>query len=71
MNDRVPAPGGLALIQALVNTLDIETGADALDTEKGRGALGLTQEETEPARELRESLRVACLAHGGHAPIAR
>ncbi|MFE6803083.1 CGNR zinc finger domain-containing protein [Streptomyces sp. NPDC057681] len=68
MNDRVPAPGGLALIQALVNTLDIETGADALDTEKGREALGLTQEEAEPARELRESLRVACLAHGGHAP---
>ncbi|MFE4683285.1 CGNR zinc finger domain-containing protein [Streptomyces sp. NPDC056721] len=68
MNDRVPAPGGLALIQALVNTLDIETGADALDTEKGREALGLTQEGTEAARELRESLRVACLAHGGHAP---
>ena len=28
MNDRAPAPGGLALIQSLVNTLDIESGAD-------------------------------------------
>ncbi|MEY2243336.1 hypothetical protein [Streptomyces sp. BF23-18] len=32
MDDRASAPGGLALVlvQALVNTLDIETGADSL-----------------------------------------
>jgi hypothetical protein len=41
MNDRAPAPGGLALLQSLVNTLDIETGADALDTVEGRAGLGL------------------------------
>ncbi|MFD9070172.1 MULTISPECIES: CGNR zinc finger domain-containing protein [Streptomyces] len=68
MNARVPAPGGLALIQDLVNTLDIETGADQLDTEAGRARLGLAAAEVEAARELRESLRAVCLAHAGHAP---
>ncbi|MFE6162328.1 CGNR zinc finger domain-containing protein [Streptomyces sp. NPDC056486] len=69
MNDRAPAPGGLALIQALVNTLDLESGADALDTSEGRAPFGLAPgAETGAARELRESLRVACLAHAGHGP---
>ncbi|MHA5053977.1 CGNR zinc finger domain-containing protein [Streptomyces sp. SD15] len=87
MNDRAPAPGSLALIQSLVNTLDIESGADSLDTPEGRahfglataGAAGVTAgvtkgvtkgvaEEVAAARELRESLRVACLAHAGHPP---
>ncbi|MFG2501314.1 CGNR zinc finger domain-containing protein [Streptomyces sp. NPDC048441] len=70
MNDRAPAPGGLALIQALVNTLDLESGADALDTAEGRAPLGISPrtEEVAAARELRESLRVACLAHAGHGP---
>ncbi len=36
MSERVPAPGDLALIEALVNTLDIETGTDELDTAAGR-----------------------------------
>ncbi|MGP4046683.1 CGNR zinc finger domain-containing protein [Streptomyces sp. 2A115] len=74
MNDRAPAPGGLALIQSLVNTLDIESGADSLDTAEGRAALGLTEAgaeaevaaEVAAARELRESLRAVCLAHAGH-----
>ncbi|MGW7072236.1 CGNR zinc finger domain-containing protein [Streptomyces sp. NPDC054855] len=71
MNDRAPAPGGLALIQALVNTLDVETGADALDTAEGRGPFGLAPgAEVVAARELRESLRVACLAHASHGPHA-
>ncbi|NGO15601.1 hypothetical protein G5C60_50530, partial [Streptomyces sp. HC44] len=69
MNDRAPAPGGLALVEALVNTLDIESGADSLDTAEGRAALGLTEAaDVAAARELRESLRVACLAHAGHPP---
>ncbi|MFH8490431.1 CGNR zinc finger domain-containing protein [Streptomyces longisporoflavus] len=69
MNERAPAPGGLALIQALVNTLDLESGADALDTAEGRAPFGLAQgAEVTAARELRESLRVACLAHAGHGP---
>ena len=66
MSERVPAPGDLALIEALVNTLDIEAGADELDTEDGRARFGLTQGEAEAARELRESLRATLLAHAGH-----
>ncbi|MFD7476180.1 CGNR zinc finger domain-containing protein [Streptomyces sp. NPDC059837] len=66
MNDRAPAPGALALIQSLVNTLDIESGADALDTAEGRAPFGLAEGEAEAARELREALRAACLAHAGH-----
>ncbi|MFD5820360.1 CGNR zinc finger domain-containing protein [Streptomyces sp. NPDC059618] len=66
MNDRAPAPGGLALVQALVNTLDIESGADSLDTPEGLARFGLTADEADGARELRESLRAVCLAHAGH-----
>ncbi|WP_282792108.1 CGNR zinc finger domain-containing protein [Streptomyces sp. CC224B] len=68
MNDRAPAPGGLALVQALVNTLDIGAGTDELDTETGRARFGLAPGEVAAARELREALRAACLAHAGHAP---
>lgn len=65
MNDRAPAPGGLALVEALVNTLDIETGADLLDTADGRAAFGLAERDVPDACELREALRGACLAHAG------
>jgi len=68
MSERSPAPGGLALVESLVNTLDIESGADTLDTADGRARLGLTDDEIPAARELRESLRAALLAHAGHAP---
>ncbi|MET9733045.1 CGNR zinc finger domain-containing protein [Streptomyces sp. NPDC006458] len=68
MSERSPAPGGLALIESLVNTLDIESGADALDTADGRARLGLTEEELVHARDLRESLRATLLAHAGHPP---
>ncbi|MFI8235477.1 CGNR zinc finger domain-containing protein [Streptomyces sp. NPDC085900] len=71
MSERSAAPGGLALVESLVNTLDIESGADALDTEDGRARFGLTQDEVEAARELRESLRAALLAHAGHPPHSR
>lgn len=71
MNDRAAAPGGLALIEALVNTLDLDTGADALDTADGRAAFGLAERDTAVARELREALRAACLAHAGHHPPGR
>ncbi|OEJ26580.1 hypothetical protein AR457_21135 [Streptomyces agglomeratus] len=66
MNDRAPAPGELALVEALVNTLDVEKGADSLDTEDGRTAFGLAEADVPAARELREALRAACLAHAGH-----
>ncbi|GAA2427102.1 CGNR zinc finger domain-containing protein [Streptomyces coeruleofuscus] len=68
MTERSPAPGGLALVEALVNTLDIESGADSLDTAEGRARFGITWDGVEDARALRESLRVALLAHAGHPP---
>ncbi|MER5752160.1 CGNR zinc finger domain-containing protein [Streptomyces sp. NPDC002088] len=68
MSERSPAPGGLALIESLVNTLDLETGADALDTADGRARFGLTQDALPDVRDLRESLRAALLAHAGHPP---
>lgn len=68
MSERSAAPGSLALVESLVNTLDIESGADALDTADGRERLGLTEDEVPEARVLRESLRAALLAHAGHPP---
>jgi predicted RNA-binding Zn ribbon-like protein len=68
MTERPPAPGGLALIESLVNTLDIESGTDALDTADGRARFALTAHDLDAARELRESLRAALLAHAGHPP---
>ncbi|MFJ8146820.1 CGNR zinc finger domain-containing protein [Streptomyces sp. NPDC096094] len=68
MSERSPAPGGLDLVETLVNTLDIETGADSLDTPEGRARFGLTEADVPGARELRESLRATLLAHAGHPP---
>ncbi|MFD8572080.1 CGNR zinc finger domain-containing protein [Streptomyces sp. NPDC057694] len=68
MNDREPAPGGLALVAALVNTLNTEAGTDALDTAEGRAPFRVTAADAPAARELRESLRAVCLAHAGLAP---
>ncbi|MFF1305243.1 CGNR zinc finger domain-containing protein [Streptomyces sp. NPDC058307] len=68
MSERSPAPGGLALVQALVNTVDLESGADSLDTAEGRERFTIADGEVARARELRESLRVALLAHAGHPP---
>ncbi|MFE5397775.1 CGNR zinc finger domain-containing protein [Streptomyces sp. NPDC056568] len=68
MNERSVAPGGLELVERLVNSVDLETGADALDTPQGRARLGLTEGEAARARELRESLRAVLLAHAGHPP---
>ncbi|MFF6807699.1 CGNR zinc finger domain-containing protein [Streptomyces sp. NPDC012616] len=68
MSERSAAPGDLALVESLVNTLDVESGADALDTAEGRERLGIAEDEAAYARELRESLRAALLAHAGHPP---
>ncbi|MFZ3570147.1 CGNR zinc finger domain-containing protein [Streptomyces sp. BH097] len=69
MNARQTAPGGLSLIEALVNTLlDITTGEDALDRAEVRERFGIAAGEVDEARELRESLRAVCLAHAGHPP---
>jgi predicted RNA-binding Zn ribbon-like protein len=69
MNVRSAAPGSLALVESLVNTLlDIETGADTLDTAEVRACFGIAEDAVQEARELRESLRAALLAHAGHPP---
>jgi predicted RNA-binding Zn ribbon-like protein len=68
MSERPPAPGGLALVESLVNTLDVESGADSLGTPGGRAPFGLAEDDLPAARELRESLRAALLAHAGHSP---
>ncbi|MEU7041507.1 CGNR zinc finger domain-containing protein [Streptomyces varsoviensis] len=59
------APGGLALVQDLVNTLDVETGQDALTAAGGLARFGLAERERAGAQELREALRTVCLAHTG------
>ncbi|WP_180685414.1 CGNR zinc finger domain-containing protein [Streptomyces gossypiisoli] len=68
MSERLPAPGALALVEALVNTVDLESGTDALDTAEGRAPFGIGERDLADVRELRESLRAACLAHAGHPP---
>ncbi|GGP47052.1 CGNR zinc finger domain-containing protein [Streptomyces calvus] len=68
MSERSAPPGALALVQDLVNTLDLGTGGDALDSAEGRAPFGLTEDTVGPARELRESLRATLLAHAGHPP---
>ncbi|MFJ3672383.1 CGNR zinc finger domain-containing protein [Streptomyces sp. NPDC090106] len=70
MNARSVAPGGLALIESLVNTRALDSDADALDTEEGRERFGLTPDDVPEARALRESLRATLLAHAGHPPHA-
>ena len=75
---REPAPGGLALVQALVNTVDREHGPDLLDERDGlrdwlatRGMLEpgatVTESDVEAARELREALRALLHANNGEA----
>jgi predicted RNA-binding Zn ribbon-like protein len=78
MTKRQDAPGGLELVRAFVNTLDIEEGAEALDSPPaltgwlvehtllppGDGAA--RPAELRRARELRESLRALLLEHAGH-----
>nr|WP_206442191.1 CGNR zinc finger domain-containing protein [Streptomyces boncukensis] len=53
------------MVQELVNTLDVETGEDALDTREGLARFGVSARERGELRELRELLRAACLAHAG------
>ncbi|MFF9481455.1 CGNR zinc finger domain-containing protein [Streptomyces sp. NPDC014733] len=83
MADRT-APASLLPVQDLVNTLDIETGTDALTADGGldaflaaHGLPPLAPADGGPAAlraltELREALRTVCLAHtaGGPPPPA-
>lgn len=71
---REPAPGGLALVQDLVNTVDREHGPDLLADEaglrewldmRGLAPLGISGADLRHARELREALRGLLLANTG------
>jgi len=73
---REPAPGGLALVQMLVNTVDREHGPDLFDDVEGLAdwlaARGLLEPGAAPdaadlaaARELREALRSLMHANNG------
>jgi predicted RNA-binding Zn ribbon-like protein len=53
------APEPLRLVQDLVNTLDVETGADRLDAFVGDGV------DVARVRVFRELLRALCMAHAG------
>ena len=60
-----PAPGALSRVQALINTLDLETGEDELSSEwLEENGLGPAS-DLAPVRELREALRGVLLAHNG------
>ena len=73
---REPAPPGLELVQAFVNTVDREHGPDLFDTVAGlrewlavRGLPArVGRAELERAREVREGIRSLLLVNGGHAP---
>src|SRR5215216_6712058 len=76
---RDPAPGRLALVQSLVNTVDREHGPDLLDDADGlrdwldaRGLLDpgepVGEAHCAAAREVREALRSMLLANNGESP---
>ncbi|MGP3967951.1 CGNR zinc finger domain-containing protein [Streptomyces sp. 6N223] len=71
MGDR-STPSGLVLVEALINTWDIEADEDELATPRGRADFsrrhGLPEFPNSAVPELqrlREALRAACLAHAG------
>ncbi|WP_105973418.1 CGNR zinc finger domain-containing protein [Streptomyces geranii] len=71
MSENASAPGGLALVEALVNTRSLDSDRDALDTAEGRVPFGIeeiAERELAEIKDLRESLRAVCLAHAGHPP---
>ncbi|MFY1688642.1 CGNR zinc finger domain-containing protein [Plantactinospora sp. WMMB782] len=72
--DRAPAPGPLALVQNLLNTVDMGAGRDRLRTiaeltafAAANGATGLsfTESDVSEIRRFREALRDACRGHAG------
>jgi predicted RNA-binding Zn ribbon-like protein len=73
---RAPAPGSLRLVQALINTLSVETGTDLLDSPATAArwltAAGLlpdggelTGAQLRGLLDLRESIRNVLLCHAG------
>ena len=79
VSERLPAPGSLQLVQAFVNTLDVEAGQDLLADEDGLsawlheqalpGADGtLDGADVAAVTELREALRALLRANAGGDP---
>ncbi|MCE7082851.1 CGNR zinc finger domain-containing protein [Streptomyces sp. ST2-7A] len=69
------APGGLVLVQELVNTLDVETARDALTSvgdlaefSERHSLPRLPPTEIAELVRLREALRAVLLVHAGHLP---
>ena len=69
LDERPPAPGRLRLVQALVNTINLDTGKDVIDTSEGLVAWldefallpedgPVLESDVARARELREALRL-------------
>jgi predicted RNA-binding Zn ribbon-like protein len=69
LDERPPAPGRLRLVQALVNSVNLETGKDVIDTPSGLVAwldefellpdvAPVLDSDVARARELREALRL-------------
>jgi predicted RNA-binding Zn ribbon-like protein len=74
--DKQPAPGGLRLVQAFVNTNDLEDGRDELDSTQAlqawldlhgllTGAETLMPDDLQKALEVREALRALAFANNG------
>jgi predicted RNA-binding Zn ribbon-like protein len=72
---RPPAPGRLRLVQAFVNTTNLESGQDAIADPDGLArwadTMGLapgafTEDDVRRALELREGLRGMLMANAGH-----
>ncbi len=74
---REPAPGGLRLVQAFINTVDIEDGPDLIATPDAlhhwlagqglpTGERPLADEDVRRARAVREALRTLALTNNGH-----
>ncbi|MEO3815415.1 CGNR zinc finger domain-containing protein [Plantactinospora sp. B24E8] len=75
--DRAPAPGPLALVQNLLNTVDIDAGRDRLRTiaeltmfatRYGPGGLTFGDSDVTELRRFRDALRDTCRGHAG-APV--
>ena len=73
---REPAPGGLRLVQAFVNSVDLEHGPDLFDEEAGLAewldrqglATDVAEDDLAAAREVREALRALLHASNGAPP---
>jgi predicted RNA-binding Zn ribbon-like protein len=73
---REPAPGGLRLVQAFVNSVDLEHGPDLFDDAAGLAewldrqalATGVAEDDLAAAREVRDALRALLLANNGAPP---